>query len=77
MRKFLIGIVSEDSKLSSMRLMSIMCVLAAIGTGIYGICANRDLIGTATLVGSFLGPAFAAKCYSKTVETKPTLKSEQ
>lgn len=70
MLKFLRGILSEDSKLSSMRLMSIICTLSACAIATYGIHENRDLIGVAALVGSFLGPAFAAKCYSKTVEAK-------
>ena len=61
----LLSFLSEDSKLSSLRLMSLLCVLAAIGTATYCIYTNRDLIGTSALVAAFLAPAFAAKVISK------------
>lgn len=68
MHKFIIGLLSEDSKISSIRLMSILCVVSAILIACYGMYHNRDLIGISTVVTSFLGPAFAAKVVSKKLE---------
>ncbi len=71
MRKFFRDLLSEDSKLSSMRFMALICVLAALLIAAYGIYKDRDLMGIATLVGAFLGPAFAAKVFSKSIENRP------
>lgn len=68
MFSILMGLLSEDSKISSLRFMSILCVLAAVGVACYGISHSKDLLGIAAVVTAFLGPAFTAKVLSKPVE---------
>ena len=70
MFNIILSLLSEDSKISSLRLMSILCVLGALGIGAYGIAHGKDLIGLAALVTAFLGPAFAGKVMGKKFETK-------
>ena len=70
MFKFLGKLLSSHSEYSSMRAMALICVLAAVAVGIYGIHENRDLIGVSALVTAFLGPALGAKVGQKYFERK-------
>lgn len=61
-------LLNEDSKMSMVRLMGLICVTCACGLGIYGIINNRDLVGLAALCAAFIGPAFAGKVAQKYME---------
>lgn len=70
MKQFLIDLVSENSKISTMRVMALLCVLAAIGLAAYGIHEDKSMDGLSMLVGVFLGAAFSGKVMQKSRESK-------
>ncbi len=67
---FLKQLLSEDSTISTTRLMGVICVMCACGLAIYGIYMNRDLVGLAALCSAFIGPAFAGKVVQKFTENQ-------
>jgi len=70
MKSFLKGLFSESSSVSMMRVMSILCCLAAVLIAILGLYRpNPDYEGLAMLVAAFLAPAFTGKCWQKKIET--------
>ena len=68
MKQFLLDLLSEQSKISTMRLMSLMCALAAIGLAFYGIDKGQQLDALSILCGVFLGAAFGGKVSQKAFE---------
>ena len=70
MKQFIKDLLREDSKVSTTRLMSLMCVISAIIIVILGLYLGKELTGLATISGTFLGPAFAAKVFQKNMENK-------
>lgn len=54
-----------------MRVMSLICCLAAIAIAVLGLYkpGNTDYSGLSLLCGSFLGAAFGGKVYQKRIET--------
>ncbi len=72
--KWIKDLFSEKSDVSMLRLMSLICCLAAIGIAIHGI--NRPVVdysGLTMLCGAFLSAAFIGKVTQKKVEV-PTKK---
>ena len=61
---------SENSSISSMRVMSMISLLIGGGIAVYGVYMAKDLSGLAALVGIFVGSAFGGKLIQKNFETK-------
>lgn len=70
MKDFILNLLSEESKISSMRLMSLISVLSATGIAFYGISKGQPLDALSILCGVFLGAAFTGKVGQKFAETK-------
>jgi uncharacterized membrane protein YfcA len=68
--KFLKSLFSENSDVSSVRVMSMVSLLIAGYIGVYGLTTKADLDGLAMLCGVFLTAAFGGKVGQKFVETK-------
>ena len=68
--KVLRELLSENSPLSSMRVMAFMSLGAGVGIAAYGLYMNRDLGGLAALCAVFVASAFGSKIGQKVVETK-------
>jgi uncharacterized membrane protein YfcA len=61
--------LSEKSNVSSVRVMSLISCLSAVGIAVYGL--NRpsiDYSGLSLLCGTFLGAGFGAKVWQKKIE---------
>lgn len=65
---FIKNLLSEDSPVSSTRVMSFISLFSGIGLAVYGITVGKDLTGLAALCAVFVGSAFAAKTVSKFAE---------
>jgi hypothetical protein len=59
------NLFSESGDVSMMRVMSLMSTLTACGIAINAVLNNRDLVGTAAIVGTLVGAAFAGKVMQK------------
>lgn len=70
MKDFLIRLISAKSDISSMRVMSLMSVIAAIVLAFHGINRGQPLDSLSILCGVFLGAAFGGKVGQKVVEVK-------
>lgn len=78
MKTWLIQLFSSNSAVSSMRVMSMICILSAVGLGWYGITQNRDLTGLSILCGTFLTAGFTGKAVQKKMEpSKSATDAEQ
>ena len=69
--KFLRDLLSDSGRVSMMRLMSLLCCLAAIAIAIIGL--NRptpDYSGLSLLCGAFLSAAMGGKIAQKSIEAK-------
>ena len=74
MKDFIAALFSEKGSISMMRLMSLICCIAAIVVAIAGISKPTvDYSGISILVGTFLGAAFGGKVLQKRIETKSAL----
>lgn len=62
---------SETGDISSVRVMALLCVLAAILIALIGMYKGSDLMGLSALCGVFLGAAFGGKVMQKKSETPP------
>lgn len=72
MKSFFRSLVSEDSRVSAMRVMSILALITAIVIAIIGVCKPVvDYSGLSLLCSTFLGFAFAGKAVQKAIE-KPS-----
>ena len=69
--QFLRDMFSEQSNISSMRVMSMIALLVSSYLAIYGIDSKADLNALAVLCSVFLGAAFGGKVAQKFAETKP------
>lgn len=70
MKAWLVQLFSSNSVVSAMRVMSLICVVSAVGLGWYGILENRDLVALSVLCGTFLTAAFTGKVAQKAQENK-------
>ena len=61
-------LISEQSTLSTMRVMSLLCIFAAIGIAFYGIAHNQALDALSILCGVFLGAGMGGKVAQKGME---------
>ena len=68
MWSFLKSCLSQDSSVSSMRIMSFIALFAAIGVTAYGMYRAFNLTELSLLVGVFIGAAFGGKAYQKKIE---------
>jgi len=66
---FLNSLFSEKGGISMMRVMSLLCVIAAIAMAFVGMNKpNIDYSGLSMLCGTFLGLAFGGKVMQKRTE---------
>lgn len=68
--KFIRDLFSEDHQASCMRVMAMLCCIAAIVIAIIGISKPQiDFSGLTLLCSTFLGAAFTGKVMQKRIET--------
>jgi hypothetical protein len=70
MKNLILALLSENSKISSLRLMSLTSLFSAVGMAVYGLYMNRDIGTLAILVGVFVSAAFGGKISQKFIEKK-------
>ena len=70
MIRFFLEMMSEKSKVSLTRFVTLLCVLTAIFIAIYGTLHSMDLSSLSVLCGVFLGAAFGGKVSQKFAENK-------
>lgn len=63
-------LLSEDSKLSTTRFLSIVAMLIAGAIAITGILRGADLMGTAALAGVFATTGMGGKVAQKLIEVR-------
>lgn len=68
--KLLIDLLTEKSKVSMLRFLSLICIICSCIIACYGVVVGRDLIGLAGLCTAFIAPAFAGKVAQKYMENK-------
>lgn len=64
------ALLSEDSPVSTMRLMSLLSFMVGSGLAFYGVWNGGDPSKVTSLVGIFIGAAFTGKAVQKIVEVK-------
>jgi Na+(H+)/acetate symporter ActP len=69
------ALFSEQSKVSSTRVMSFISLLIGGYLAIHGLDVKSDLVGLATLVGVFVGAAFGGKVWQKKIEVEAAQKA--
>lgn len=70
MKDALKSMFSESSEISSVRVMSMLCVLFAFITALYSLYVSADPEKASWLVAAFLAPAFGGKVWQKKFEVK-------
>jgi len=71
MKDFISNLFSEESKVSMMRLMSLITCVAAIAIAIDGLSKDQiDYSGLSLLCGAFLSAAFTGKIMQKNIEQR-------
>lgn len=70
MKQWLLDLFSSKSNVSSMRVMSMVCIVSAVGLGWYGIMSGSDLYALSALCGTFLAAGFTGKAVQKGMEPK-------
>ena len=65
---FILALLSEDSKISTLRLMSLLSLFVGAGIAIYGISNSKDLTGVAEVCSVFVVSAFGGKIGQKWME---------
>lgn len=70
MKSFLMRLFAENSDVSSLRVMSVLCCVFACLIAGYGIYNRIDMGGLAELCGVFLGAAFTGKVAQKHLELR-------
>lgn len=71
MKRWLLSLFSEDSRVSAMRVMSMMALVTAIAIGVIGVCrVAPDYSGLSLLCSTFLAVAFGGKAVQKVVENR-------
>lgn len=66
---FIRDLLSESGSISAMRVMALICVLAAVGVAMFGLKEKSDVGQISILCGIFLGAAFGGKVGQKFAET--------
>jgi hypothetical protein len=61
-------LISENDKISTVRLMSIASLITGIAIGLIGVLKGKDLTGCAALAGVFVTSAFLGKVTQKFAE---------
>lgn len=61
-------LLSSDSPVSSMRLMSFIALICGCVIALLGLYLGRDLMGLAALCGVFVTGAFGGKAFQKMTE---------
>lgn len=69
--RLILALLSEKSKVSSMRLMSLISLLTACLIAGFGLYLKLDLLGLAALCGVFVSAAFGGKILQKNMEGNP------
>ena len=67
-KKLILELLSEDSKISTVRLMSVLCTVSGICLAFVGLVRGSDLLGLSALCGVFVGAAFTGKVVQKSIE---------
>lgn len=71
MKKFILDLLATDSSLSSMRVMSMVSLAAAIVIAVMGMNKPQvDYSGLCMLVATFLSAAFGGKVAQKSIEMR-------
>ena len=71
MKALMLALLAEDSRVSMMRLMSLLALLIGAAIAVYGLAVDCDnLAGIAELVAIFVGAAFTGKVAQKFAESK-------
>jgi hypothetical protein len=70
MREWLHQLFSDSGTVSMVRVLSLLCVLAATGIGLKVAAVNGNMSDAAILVSAFLVPAFGGKVWQKSVENE-------
>lgn len=70
MKDWLTKLFSEDSGVSSMRVMAFVSLFAGVTIAFIGVFRGSDLMGLSALAGVFVGSAFAGKAVQKAQEIK-------
>lgn len=68
MKNIILLLLTEDSKISALRLMSLFSLLMGAGIAVYGIWNNKDLGGVAEICSVFVVSAFGGKVSQKWME---------
>lgn len=55
--------IQTDSNISSMRLVMLLDIIACVGIAVAALILDRDLTGTAMIIGALLLPVCGAKAY--------------
>jgi hypothetical protein len=78
MKRLFLDLISSNSTLSSMRVMSLVSLLAAIGIALYGMNKPAiDYSGLTMLVATFLSAAFGGKVAQKSIEMRAPVKAPE
>lgn len=70
MKEFLEKLFSSTSDVSSMRVMGFFSLIIGSVIAFIGVFKGLELMGLSTLVGVFVGSAFAGKAIQKASELK-------
>lgn len=68
MKAFIKDLLSSNTSVSSLRLMSFIALTVGCAIAIVGLSLNRDLMGLAALSSVFISAAFVGKVSQKFVE---------
>ena len=55
--------IQTDSNISSMRIVLLFSIISSVAIAILALILNRDLTGTAMIIGAILLPIAGAKAY--------------
>lgn len=73
--KYVKELLQSGSSVSTMRFMSVICILNAIIISIIGVCKHQpDYSGISMLCSAFLAAGFTGKVAQKRIETANILK---
>ncbi len=70
MKQWLKDLFSDNSNVSMMRVLSLICILTASGVAIHAVSVGSNLDSVSVLCGVFLGAGISGKVTQKMVEAK-------
>jgi len=73
--EFFKSMFSESSEISSLRVMSFLCVCFSFIIALYALHNGSDPEKASWLVAAFLAPAFGGKVWQKSMESKASKES--